>query len=226
MEQCDVYCLTYNNSYKHSMMAKRFERLGINNVRFYLGVKDDDKRLSGAKNALLKRQWAMTYSHLDMIYDFYYFSDKKYAIICEDDIMIHHKFVHMMKYIINDFICMGLDLLLLGYMIPYKLGSHSFYLNYPLKYPVLKAAAYTYHEYPDYLSGSQMYMIHKEFAKYILKKYYHDTPNNERPFFVDKTILKEANRALLYPMIALEDDEQEDDYHQLCRNIHANNMFR
>lgn len=225
MEQCEVYCLTYNDANKYASMVKRFEQLGIHDVRFYLGTKDNDRRLSGANNRLVKRQWAMTYSHLDMIYDFYYVSDKKYAIICEDDIVIHHKLVHMMKHIVSDFTCMGLDLLLLGYMIPYKLSPRNLYLNYPLKHPMRSTATFTYHEYPGYLSGSQMYMIHKPFAKHVLTKYYGVTRDIDRTFFVDKTILKEANRAILYPMVALENDDQHDEYHKLCRKIHDNDMF-
>ena len=226
INNCQFYCLYHNNEVKKKSMENRFQKLGIE-CKFYSGITNSDKRLKYAGNKINKRQWSVTYSHLDIIHDFCYNNNNKYAIICEDDILIHQKFKQMLKKIINDFTIIELDILLLGYMLPYKINNENIISNYPLKCPMRLDAPFKYHEYPDYLCGSHMYMITKSFANYLLNKYYYNTFNglNDYVFMVDKTIIKNGNRALLYPMLAIENDEQEDKYHKFCHKIHYNEDY-
>jgi hypothetical protein len=87
-------------------------------------------------------------------------------------------------------------------------------------------APFKYHEYPEYLSGSHMYMITKNFAKTLLDRYYNNFAGfDNNVFMVDKTIIKHGNRALLYPMLAVENDCQKDEYHQLCHKIHYDEVY-
>lgn len=225
MYNCQFYCLSHNNEVKKRSMENRFKNFGIE-CKFNSGIEDNDIRLKYAGNKINKKYWSVTYSHLDIIYDFYYHSDRKYAVICEDDILIHKDFNYIMKKIISDFDILDLDILLLGYIIPYKIEHDNIMSNYALKRPMHLDAQFKYHVYPEYLSGSHMYMITKSFANYLLNKYYYNFAGfNDNVFMIDKTIIKEGNRALLYPMLAIENEFQEDKYHKLCNKIHYNDIY-
>lgn len=226
IHNCQFYCLSFNNEKRKKSMENRFKNLDIE-CKFYHGIKHTDKRLKYAKNKFNIRQWSMTYGHLDIIHDFYYHSNNEYAVICEDDILIHKDFNEIIKKVVSDFNILNLDILLLGYIVPYKIGYDNITSNYSLKYPMYLHSPFKYHEYPEYLSGCHMYMINKDFAKYLLDKYYNKFAGfDDSVFIVDKTIIKEGNRALLYPMLAIENGEfQEDKYHKLCNKIHYNEFY-
>ena len=226
INDCQFYCLSYNNEVKKRNMEDRFQKLGIE-CKFYLGIKDTDNRLKYAGNKINKRQWSITYSHFEILNDFYHNNNNKYAVICEDDILIHQNFKEIFNKVMNDFNVLELDILLLGYILPYKIDQYNQDSIYPLKRPMNLGSPFKYHEYPDYLSGSHMYMITKNFANYLLNKYYYNPLNglNEIVFMVDKTIIKHGNRALLYPMLAIENDDQEDRYHKFCHKIHYNEDY-
>lgn len=220
---CQFYCLSYNNDKKVSDMEHRFAELNIE-CKFYSGVKSDDERLKKSIGNYNKRNWAITYSHLDIMYDFYYNNPNKYAIICEDDILIHKEIKKILKNILSDFNVLNLDILLLGYVLPYKLSN--LYTMYPLKCSMPCDSYFKYHEYPEYLSGSHMYMITKHYAKHVLNKYFKNYAGIiDNSFLIDKTIIKEGNRALLYPMLAIENEYQNDDYHKLCHRIHYTEKY-
>jgi GR25 family glycosyltransferase involved in LPS biosynthesis len=218
----DFYCLSFNENNKF-IMNERFNKLGIQ-CKLYSGVNHKDKRLQYALNSYNKRQMSITYGHLDIINDYYKNSSKNYAIICEDDVMIHKNIKQILKKVLIDFNVMDLDILLLGYMLPYKINN-DYNTNYSLKKPISENSLYKYHNYPEYHSGTQMYMITKKYAKYILEKYNNLYTIFDRRHIIDKLYIKEGNRALIYPMIAIEDDKQEDKYHKLCHKLHYNEWY-
>jgi GR25 family glycosyltransferase involved in LPS biosynthesis len=225
IENCQFYCLTFNNEERKNIMIERFKNLEIP-CRFYSGVPYNDKRISNSINQNAKRQWSMTYGHLDIIHNFYYHSDKRYAVICEDDICLHSRLKQILNKVINDFNLLNLDIILLGYLLPYKIGNEHLFINYKLKKDMPCNSYFKYHDYPEYLSGTQMYMITKKYAKYLLKNYYTNYAGiGEKCFNPDKIITKDGNKALIYPMLAIENDNQVDLYHKLCRNIHCNDFF-
>lgn len=222
---CQFYCLSFNNEKKSCNMKERFENLNID-CKFYSGIKNNDERIKNIKNNNKKRHWAITYSHLDMIHDFYHFTDKTYAIICEDDILIHKNIISILSKVIKDFNILDLDILLLGYMLPYKLSINNIFNNYKLKRNMPLDAFFKYHDYPEYLSGTQMYMITKNHAKFLLDNYYDNCAGFRNKYFLaDKIIIKDGNKALIYPMLAIENNEQEDNYHKICHDIHYNENY-
>lgn len=221
---CEFYCLSFKEENKNKM-KQRFNDLDIK-VNFYSGLNKNDERIKNAHNKITKRAWSITYSHLDMINDFYYKRDKKYAIICEDDILIHKNFKNILSKTITDFSILNLDVLLLGYLIPYKIGYNNIFSNYTLKKDMPLDSFFKYHNYPEYLSGTQMYMITRPYAKYLIKNYYNNYAGfGERHFMADKILIKDGNRALIYPMLAMENETQEDNYHKLCHSIHYNENY-
>jgi GR25 family glycosyltransferase involved in LPS biosynthesis len=206
-------------------MTERFQKLGIE-CKFSSGVSYDDKRIKSTLNKYCKNQWCMTYGHLDIIYDFYYHNDKKYAIICEDDICLHFELKKILNKVIFDFNILNLDILLLGYLLPYKLDNDNLITNYKLKKHMPSESYFKYHEYPQYLNGTQMYMITKNYAKHLLKSYYKNYAGfGDKYFTPDKILIKDGNRAILYPMLAVENEHHKDLYHKLCHNIHYKDFY-
>jgi hypothetical protein len=69
-------------------------------------------------------------------------------------------------------------------------------------------------------------MISKSYAKYIVDKYYNKFFEllNKR-HIIDKLYIKDHNKALIYPMLAIENDEQKDNYHKLCHKINYNDSY-
>jgi GR25 family glycosyltransferase involved in LPS biosynthesis len=225
LSNCQFYCLSYYTE-KTNKMKQLFNDLNINCI-FSNGVKHQDKRIDGKRyNKEKRKQLSIMHGHLEIIEDFYNNNNSKYAIICEDDIMIHYDIKSILRKVIIDFNILGLDILLLGYMLPYKITFKDTYTRFPLKRQMPENSIYKYHNYPDYISGTQMYIITKPHAKYILKKY-HSYDNNilDKPYSIDKLLIHCGNRALLYPMLAIENNEQEDPYHKLCRKIHYDDCF-
>jgi hypothetical protein len=139
--------------------------------------------------------------------------------------------------IIDNFEIMNLDLLLLGYLTQYTIDeNHSgIYLKGP------KSSSdhpFSYYSFPDSIWGAQMYMLSRTQAYSLLLKYsppYADlsmTNNSMNPFNSDWTITKEGNRALIYPMVALEDGKTKYEdmgqyiLHQDChKSNYVNDLF-
>jgi hypothetical protein len=155
----------------------------------------------------------------------FYNSDKEFGIFCEDDVYIHKDFKTMLPKVMEDFKLMNLDILLLGYLIPFEIRSY--YHGFELKSdnPNLN---YTYHNYPDDLWGGQMILFSRNHAKYLLEKYTLEyamktrTDESLPPFSGDHTITKSGNRAIIYPMIAVETHDKtyshlgQDTFHENC----------
>jgi hypothetical protein len=53
--------------------------------------------------------------------------------------------------------------------------------------------------------GSQMYMISRKYAREVLDTYTLAWTHLGKPFAADWTITKSGNRAMIYPMLGLED---------------------
>lgn len=224
LSNCQFYCLSYYKENRNKMNDK-FKNLKIK-CKFYNGVKYNDNRINNKYNNHKKRQLSIMYGHLDIIYDFYFNTNNtQYAIICEDDVIIHKNIKDIIRKVIIDFNIMKLDILLLSYIAPYKILQNNFDNVYPLKRDMPANSFYKYHDYPKYLSGTQMYMITRKYAKYILENYYLNYNKIDKPFIIDKMILHNGNKALLYPMLAIENNEQNDPYHQLCHKIHYDECY-
>lgn len=125
--------------------------------------------------------------------------------------------------IIETYDHLELDVLLMGYLIPYKITDDNHY--YPLKERNYK---YSYHGYPGDIWGSQMYMVSRKHAEILLQKYTVENAisDDAEPFSPDWTLTKYGNRAAIYPMVALEEGDtkcnwdSEINYHQRCFKTH------
>lgn len=224
------YCLSFNNPKRKTEMTHRFETIDID-CTFYEGVYFTDNRLINRNiSDGDKRVWSCAYGHLDMIQDFYYNTYKEFGIFCEDDIYIHKNLKTVLLKIILDFKILNLDVLLLGYLVPFKIRADS--NGFSTKHTVHPSASYTYHNFPDNVWGTQMYMLSRTHAKRLIDKYathYADqTIENKEltPFSADWIFTKEGNRALISPMLAVEDgkskyaDPGQQAFHDNCHKTH------
>jgi len=232
------FCLSFNNPTRKENMKRRFESIGID-CKFNEGVTNDDDRMKGRNNSST-RVWSCMYGHLDMISDFYYNTDKEFGIFCEDDLYIHKELANKLPEIMLNFNYLELDVLLLGYLLHYKLEKNVLYHNFPEKKSLQNNKTHesnktdVYYDYPNDVWGAQMYMLSRNSAKKILDKYsfpsgYADRTLNDNtltPFSADWTITKDGNRALIFPMLAVEDNQSnyehigQKHFHQACFQTH------
>lgn len=226
-EEVGIFCLSYNNSARRERIGRIFASQGWN-VRFYDGVSIDDPRIEGrplAEN--IKRAWSIMYGHLDML-KLFVESGKEFGILCEDDIIIRKDFGTNLTYIVSDFKELGLDVLLLSCLCSnpnfYKYSNFperplSDYARHPFRY-------YAYDSNPtSAVWGTQMYMLHRHQAIFLLDKYsngYADKTIHDKSlvhFSSDWTITKEGTKAIIYPLMAIEnaDVTYADEYQGSCR---------
>jgi GR25 family glycosyltransferase involved in LPS biosynthesis len=171
------------------------------------------------------------YGHLDMLRLFLN-SDKAHAIFCEDDILIRKDFGQILPSIFRDFVELRLDVLLLGCLC--SNGEFRQYSNFPQLNTVhqSKFEYYKYDSNPESaVWGTQMYMLNRAQAKYLLDKYsrgYADVSLQNPslvPFSADWTITKDGEKALIYPLVAIEDcsvdysDEGQDHCRKKCYSL-------
>lgn len=196
---CQFFCLYPNTMKQTNSMTERFIRLDVN-CNYYAAdyainiQKNIHDRFSGI-------------DHLCMIYDFYYKTQDSYGVFCENDIYIHMDINSMLPKILCDFKLLNLDILLLGYLTPFPVDKSAVKRGFSLKRETHVKSKYMYHNYPDDLNGSQMYILSRNHAKHILDKYY-DTyigtiaKNDEHFPPLNLLLTTASSRALISPAVA------------------------
>jgi len=158
------------------------------------------------------RTAGMMLGHLAMIRQFYEDQAKpEYGIFCENDVYIHRDIKTRIPQIIQDFDELGLDILLMGFLFAYP--QQDLDVKLQDNCDILKKGAFhSYYDYYNTMWGSQMYMISRKQSKYFLDKYTLEIakspPPNFPPFASDWTLTKDGKRALIWPMMAVEDGTQ------------------
>ena len=219
IENVSFYCINYKDELRKNKMTKRFNSLNIN-LFFVDPVENDDIRLEKTPNKNDLRVWSIMLQNLDSIRHFLLNSSNEYCVVCEDDVLISKDIVNDFPEIITTFNDLKLDVLVLGYLVPYKIFD--WFTYFPLKY---RNDKYSFYEFPNDLWGSQMYMISRKHAEHLLEKYtieYAISTVGTESFSPDWTLTKDGRRSILYPMIALEEgssksgENSEQDYHNRC----------
>ena len=222
-----VYVVNYKNDERKIKMTERFNTVGINPI-FIKEVHSDDNRLNyDTPDNNIKRVWSIMLQHLDCMRDFFENSDKAHCIICEDDIYISKNISNDIGNIVKNFDELELDVLMLGYLLNHKIDNNNYHHNH--YFPVLNNATinnkYMYHSYPDDIWGTQMYLISRNYASFLLNKF---TPQfafeniGSISYNPDWIITKNGKRALINPMIAVEegvnlsDNEGQIHFHKQC----------
>ncbi|MEO0236648.1 MAG: glycosyltransferase family 25 protein [candidate division WOR-3 bacterium] len=220
-----VYIINYYNQARKERMIKRFEQFGITPY-FPPGVELTDERLINVSPTNEKRVWSIMLQHLDALKHFCKTTNASKCIVAEDDIYISKSFSSDLQEIIPVFDRQNLDILLLGYLLPFKINmdlNNQVWMNH--YFPIIdQSINRKYHRYPNDLWGCQMYLISRQHAQFLLDKYTVqyalDHPNE--PYNPDWIITKTGNRAIVNPMIAVEEGvnnsncHSQIDFHQRC----------
>lgn len=219
LKNIPIYVISFNNPERKQRMIDRFNKLDFKKIIFTPEVYKDDKRISNLSDRenydkIEKRTWSIMLQHLDSVRDFYNNNESDICIICEDDITISKDFNEKLQDIIQKFYELNLDVLMLGYLIPFKIHNYNPYFK-----QIDHFNNYTYYTYPNDLWGTQMYMISRKYANFLLDtftiEYAYKNIGTENHFSSDWIITKNGNRALIYPMIAVEEGVNlSDDYYQ------------
>ena len=231
LEPIDVYCLNFENDKRRADMTNMFNKFDCLNVNWYKGVSINDMRIPTTIKDSNKRAWSTCYGHLDMINSFVNDSNKDFAIFCEDDILIRNDFMKQLPLIIDIFTQNEFDILLLGYLCERNLNG---FPNFPeihvSKPPDFPLQIFKYLGL-ETVWGAQMYLLSRKQGQYLLDKYYTDyaertlSDKNMTPFSADWTITKEGNRALIFPLLAIENNTSTyDDYGQMRSRIACYNF--
>ena len=226
---CEFYCVSYNSPERAKTMTDRFSQVGLH-LHIHGGVQMDDPRLQFSDDLAHRRLASVFYGHLDNIQAFYD-TGKPYGFFCEDDVHIHRDLAKELPTIISEFDSTSLDILLLGYMTtsPIEWWMH----GYPLVYDGGPQVPYRYHRYPQNQWGVHLFMVSRAYAKTMLEVFdatyaarAHADPSLAT-YNPDWSLSKHTpNRALRYPMMAVEDGKGKYDHWgqgEFHRNSHSAN---
>jgi hypothetical protein len=199
----NFYTFSFRNPERKARMIERFEKEGLN-LEFVDPVELSDSRVFPAPNNH-RRTWAIMLNHMDMLKTFLE-SDAEYGVFCEDDIYIRKNFKSYIPTLIEGYIKYDLEILLIGYLLPYSAAEIKVHSDFKLLDTQLLFLDYT-----DNLWGSQMYMFNRVTADKFLRKYSVEYAvmtkiNPNIPYFSpDWTLTKEGRKAIVYPMLAVEE---------------------
>jgi GR25 family glycosyltransferase involved in LPS biosynthesis len=211
-----VYSFSFNNPERMKRMNHRFESVGYP-IHWIPPVLTSDVRIPTDETS--KRTYAIMLNHLDMIMAFLG-SKYEYGVFCEDDIYIRRDFATQLDAAIDGYNRHSLDVLLLGYLMNYTpLTFQTHYSNTLLETPL------SFMSYEDGLWGSQMYMMNKAAARKVVEAF-QDSSSVKAYYSPDWTITKFGRRAIVYPMLAVEegnvvtDHVGQAEFHKQCTAIH------
>lgn len=234
MKKVEYYVLTKLESDRHYKMKMRFENEYIN-ANFVPVVEFDDKRLDKIPEKH-KRATSCMLGHMDMLRKFID-SNADFGVFCEDDIHIRRGMSEIIPETIAKYKRQNLEILMLGYLFPFKPVELSFYHEpefYNQKLDVIDENL-IYFSYIDRLWGAQMYMLDRKTVGKFLNKYTLDyairsiEDTNLAPFAADWTLTKDGRRAAVYPMLGVEEkpegynDYGQGSYHMRCFDCHFDN---
>lgn len=215
MNNVAIYSFSFNNPERVRRMNHRFEAVGYP-VHWIAPVMKDDARITDVMD---RRTQAIMYNHLDMIKEFLS-SSAEFGIFCEDDIYIRRDFDRLLSHAIASYKSLGLDVMLLGYLMTYVPFQHVAHNGHTCLEPPLAVMSYD-----DGLWGSQMYMCDKTAARKLLETF--SSPEaTTLPFSPDWTLTKYGKRAIVYPMLAVEEGQVVTDhvgqqvFHKQCTAAH------
>lgn len=195
-QNADIYYLSFEHSERDMRMRARFQQLQINAVRCD-GVEGD-----------------FTIAHFRMIQRFLQESTKKFCIFMEDDVFISKDLSKRINELTEKMVALDLDILSIGYLITCSPRNCHWLPQ------IDTMGQYTIHNYHDELWGTQGYILTRAYAMYLVEKY---TLNyvelgkqypNLTCWSPDFLITKKGKRALLSPMLCVEEGNIKGDFSQ------------
>ncbi len=225
----NFYTFSFNNPGRKQRMTERFSKEDLH-LEFVDPVEITDARVFPAP-ANQRRTWSIMLNHLDMLKTFLE-SDADYGVFCEDDIYIRKNFKSYIQALTQGYERFNLEILLIGYLLPHNSAEINVHPNFKLYESQLLFMNYT-----DDLWGSQMYMLNRDTARKFLELYTVNyalkSENNPNiPYFSpDWTLTKVGRRAIVYPMLAVEEGNVvtshggQASFHQKCTSFNYDPNF-
>jgi len=197
------YAFSYKNPTRKANLEAQFQKENLPLI-FTDPVENTDPRLAASPENV-RRNWAIMWSHLDSIKTFTQ-SAHTHAVFSEDDLIIRRSLHTYINELTAAFDRRNLDIILLSYLttsVPAGLVTA----------PSFKSSDRNliYLEYDDSIWGAHMYMLSQASAQRLLNIYtqaYAEatiTNNSLAPFSPDWTLTKSGKRALVYPLMGLEE---------------------
>ena len=226
-----IYVVSYNRPDRRDRMMQRFNTLHIDHmVTFTPEVHSSDSRLQTLEESQ-KRNASIMLQHLDSL-RLFLSTDSDYCIVCEDDIHISKSFTEKLPTILYDVKVMKVDVMMIGYILTFQIDMnttfHQGYFSYTFNDKNhICMSSHTYHSYPDDIWGTQMYMISRSYAAYLLDTYsspslYKSLQSYNPDWIITKPkVDSEFKRSLIYPMLALEEKNISGQNYDYTKQYHA-----
>ena len=165
-------------------------------------------------------------NHLAMMDYFYHHTDKPYGIFAEDDIFLKTSLTSDLENVCHLIPTLKVDILLLGYLID----------RCPEDYGCIKNKSiegYHFYMYQPELWSTIMYVLTRKQVKYYLDYFTPEYVAGEPKEVIsaDWTFTKMGSRALLYPPLAVEEGQVNNDhygqvqFHKQCREFLYNHQY-
>tara|TARA_B110000008_G_scaffold270695_1_gene301200 strand:+ start:923 stop:1600 length:678 start_codon:yes stop_codon:yes gene_type:complete len=223
MTNLPIYIINCHNESRKKRMIDRFKHVDLMPT---FNCFTDISGIEQKYHMTLTIHDKVMLSHMNCIKKFYE-SNKPLGIICEDDIYIHKTLDKEIEKVTTFITNNQYDILLLGYLLNYKPPYH--YHNL-----ITSFDKYKVYDYNDELWGLQMYMITRKYAKYLLDNFpiQWKFDNPKKAWASDWIISKNGKRAMIYPMLAVEEgdricdnDSSQKRYHRECNRIQYNSKI-
>jgi len=202
-----IYCLSVNNPKRKQTMLQRFQAVHVAaEFPAPVYVNPNDRNNSCMRNHIGNHEaWLKSDNKSDV------------AVFCEDDVYLRKSFRKDLIVVAKEFRRLNLKVLLLGYL----------HLN-PKPHPEILQDSFSYLHFDNETWGTQMYMITRSYAEFLVKNYSVIPPEGSKPpYSADWIITKPEyqHRVRLYPMLAVEEGEIADKtalghvrFHQACKD--------
>jgi len=211
-----IYCMSAPaNEPRRARMRRRMDEVGLTCSFLSTALTGGDVRQLVAGSGRTEpagfehRTAAVMLGHLELIRRFVEETRAPHGIVCEDDVYLRRTIKRDLPSIVRNFDTRGLDVLLLGYLWPWRDDE----------------PGYRFCDYDDELWGTQMYLLSRSQAIHLIETYTLDWALAHwavRPFSPDWIITKTGRRARLSPMLAVEEGEVgtthagQVDFHRRC----------
>jgi len=230
IQKTKIYCINFNDSDRRTKMSNRFQSIGLT-PHFTEPVYDTDPRIAAVPLAqyphIVPRTSAIMLQHLDSMTHFLETTDSEYeyCLICEDDVLISRQFLTEYETVIEKWDSLGIDVLLLGCLQFFRLYVGAAWYDHLCD---SSDGNFRFFRHPDHLWGSQMYVVSRKHAEYLTRTYTVEYAQNhpELPHNPDWVITKMGRRAMVYPMLAMEEgntkigDDSQRDFHRTVFQEH------
>lgn len=233
----NMYVVNYRNEERKRRMIDRYIFLGLDDGVFRelvftkeVHIFDQRLQIEGVKKSMDElRIWAIMLQHLDGVRHFIEETKDEYCVVAEDDIHISKKLKEKMPSILKTFKSLSLDVLLLGYLLPFKIDNSNAHFKMIAEHQEL-----SYRMYPSDLWGSQAYLITRRYGEFLLRTFTIEYALTGVVAYNPDWIITKPNskkRALIYPPLIIEEGENnsndllQNDFHRRCHNCYMCNDY-